>query len=243
MAKRTAATPRRGSDEDRADRRAAAEDAPKKAYRVRAGQTVTVGDPENEGSTITYAAGEEVELTDAEAKAMPWAVDTGERRARTGQNSRLKSRVKELEAEIERLKGNVEDQRKAKKDPGRQAAAESLKARGDNFMARNEPQIGSVPPDALDAHDRAVLAEEMGGDGDGGPLESDDELAGGMHGVARATAGGEGGSNRGGVAGTGAGGAAPMQQPGASTSQPFTGKPGESQRPGESQPSGGEEKK
>lgn len=215
-------------------RRAAAGDAegPKKKFRVRPGQTVTLGEDREDGTVmVSYSAGEEVELTDSQAKAMPWAVDIGERRARSGQPSRMKARMLELEAENNRLKAEAKARTK-KDDAGRKQAQESLLARGDNFIGRGEPQAGSVPAEVLDDHDRRLMADEFGF-GEGGDLESDDELAGGMHGIARGTAGAEGGKS-------GATGAIPGQTGtgNAPASQPAKLEPGQSQRPGESEPSG-----
>lgn len=208
-----------------ADRRkaAAVDDAEKKTkYRVKAGQTVTVGE-DRDGDTVmvSYGAGEEVELSDAQAKSMPWAVETGERRTRAGQPSRMKQQIEQLKAENERLKKEAKANAK-KDDPGREQARQSLLARGDNHIGRGEPQVGSVPAEVADAHDRALLNAELGLDND--DRETDDELAGGMHGMARETAGG--GKTTGTGTGTGPTGQASGEL-----------KPGESQRPGETDPS------
>lgn len=152
-------------------------------YRVKPGQSITLGETDDNGEPVqrVYRAGAEVSLTEEQAKAMPWAVEKGDRRSRSGQTSRLSKRVKELEAEIERLQ--ADSKTRSKEDPHREAAISSLKARGDNFIGRGEPQIGSVPPEAADLHDRALAEAEFGRN----TLKSDDEESG-MHGIARARA-------------------------------------------------------
>jgi hypothetical protein len=196
---------------------ASADSGATKTYRVKAGQTVQGGDPDNEGQLITYGEGDEVELTEKEAAAIPWAVESGDRRERGGQTSRLKQRISDLEAEIKRLNGDDKARRSAANDPKRAEAIESLKARGDNFIGRGEPEAGKVPPDVLDAHDAAVLRGEMG------ETETDDEAAG-MKGIARERAG--------------SGETKPVPGvEGAAASQPANVQPGQSQRPGSSEPS------
>jgi cell division protein FtsB len=151
-------------------------------YRVKAGQSVTIGETDDAGEPTqrTYRAGEQVQLTEKQAREMPWAVDTAERRKRSGQTSRLQKKVEQLEEQIERLKKGPP---KIKDDPLRENAIESLRQRGDNFSARGEPQYGSVPADAIDAYERGQIREEYGIE----DAESDDEAAG-MHGIGRARA-------------------------------------------------------
>jgi len=114
-----------------------------------------------------YEAGEEVDLTEEQAKAIPHAVDSGDRR-RSGQTSRLKKRIAELEAELEAAKTPP---KKAEDDPELEAAEESIALRGDNFAARGEPEAGKVPPEVADAHEKALAVAEFGPDAE----DSDDE--------------------------------------------------------------------
>lgn len=146
-------------------------------YRVRAGHHVTVGEVNADGENVTkgFGPGEEVELTDEQAKAMPWAVESGERR-RSGQTSRLKAKIADLEGQLKAKEEADKNKDAGKKDPGLAEAEASLRARGDNFMARGEPEVGKVPRDVEENFD--------GGIDDGSDIDPDD-AAGGMKGMAR----------------------------------------------------------
>ena len=168
--KQKAAIARRRKTADEAGTSRSAEaDESTKTYRVRPNNTVTLADPDNEGGTIVYEGGEEVELTEAQAKGMPWAVDSGERR-RSGQTSRLKQRIKELETELALAREGGAAKPK-EDDPELEAAEESIAMRGDNFIARGEPEIAKVPPDVVASHEKAMAAADFGPDA----VEGDDE--------------------------------------------------------------------
>lgn len=153
-------------------------------FRVRPGNTVTTVEEDAEGNrrTVIYSAGETVDLSAADAEAMSWAIEAGERR-KSGQTSRLKR-------QIDLLKQQIEDQRRlmaASKDPELQKAAESMRERGDNYIAKGEPTPGGVPASVIDAHERQLQADDFGlDDGQDGAEEIDpDKLSGGMHGLGK----------------------------------------------------------
>ena len=187
-------------------------------YVVKPGHTVTAGATDADGNPTqkTYAAGEALELTDDQAAAMPWAVEEqkGGGRERSGQTVRLQRKLRELEEENKRLKAEAEAVKKDKDSKEHKQAIQSLIDRADNFKGRGEPEVGKVPPDALDAFDNR-------GADDDEPLS--DEV--GMTGLERAKSGGE-------SAGTRASSPA-----GAVDSQPSTPKSGDSVAPGSSTPS------
>jgi hypothetical protein len=146
-----------------------AETETKKAYRVAVGHTVKHGTRGDDGerSSKTFKAGEELELTEAEAKRLGPAVESGDRRkGRDGQTTRLQRRIDEQQAEIDRLRGLL-DAPKQEDDPGREDAIQSLRDRGDNFEARGEPDPQRVAAHAIDAIETArdldaVSKEEVG---------------------------------------------------------------------------------
>lgn len=141
--------------------------AAKKKYRVASGQSITTRESVNGGDVgdVQYNAGDEIELTEAEAAKIPHAVESGERRTRSdGQTRRLKRQVAELEAENARLKADAETKANAKKDPQLAAALESIKNRGDNHAARGEPDPGKVPPEVVDAFDAQPAPEDAKSD-------------------------------------------------------------------------------
>ena len=203
-------TPRRSeNDDDAAEPRKASKMG---RYVVKPGQSVTTGGTDDNGdaTTITYEAGETVELSEEDADRMPWAVEKSGRK-RDGQSSRLAAKVKALEAEVARLKGDAAARKKDKGSKGQQAAAASLVARGDNFIGRGEPEIGKVPRELEDSLNSVI-------DDDGDDLPSTEEMSGGMKGLERG-GGGEGAHVE---TGTGSGPA----------STPADIKPGQSSAPG-----------
>lgn len=163
-----------------------AEKETKKKYRVKPGNTITVNEPDADGKAKlrVIEAGEEVSLTEEQAAGAPHALEVAERRRsrNDGQLTRAEKEIARLKAEIETLKQGPKDPRE---DPEYDNAVASLRKRGDNFMARGEPEIGKVPPSVIDDHDRAIARAESGKSLE--DLPSDDELAGGMKGLARGT--------------------------------------------------------
>jgi hypothetical protein len=204
---RTAAAKRRSTGDDDDDD--AKEPQPRAStaiqkYRVRPGQTVQHADTEDGENVVIYGEGEEVDLTEAEAQAMPWAVELPDEKKsprRSGQVSRLKRELQAKQQEMDRLKEENERLKNPDKDPNRKKAVESLLARGDNFIGRGEPDPDRVPREVVDAHDRRVLAEELGESGSRQAGQTDDELSG-MKGMARETAGSSGSSSTSGPAGS-----------------------------------------
>jgi hypothetical protein len=197
-----------------------------KQYRIKANHTLTVGSTDDDGnpSTEILTGGELVSLTDKQAKQCAHAIEEGERRraGRDGQTSRLKRKIAELEAQIEEHKAAAKA--RAKGDPNRDSAIESLKARGDNFIGRGEPDIGRVPPSVVDAFEQGQDDAEFA------DLESDTDVSG-MKGL---------GNER---------STDPANAPvvstvhGAKAAPVFEGEPGQSQRPGAAEPSGEPSKK
>lgn len=191
------------------------------SVRVKPGQTVIVGETNDDGEAVerVYRAGQTCSLSEDEVKARPWAFESGERRARSGQTTRLQKKVAELEAEIKRLKDAGKDA--GKPDPNRDAAIESIMARGDNYGGRGEPSLGSVPPDVVEqfesGRDAAFVAS-------GPSLDEETGYKG------RGAETGGTGDNR----------MPAVTTPGAAPSIPSNPGEGESVRPGTGEPSGGE---
>jgi hypothetical protein len=96
-------------------------------------------------------------LTEAQAAAIPWAVETGERR-RPGQQARLKRQIDRLNQQVREQEELL--RRAGKKDPELQKAIESIRARGDNYIARNEPDPNGAPRDVLDAFDGDIIGPD-----------------------------------------------------------------------------------
>lgn len=218
MAKSQAAGTRsKGQDETEDTGSSKRSAAGKKTYRVRPDNTITTAIPDGDGGQTlkVFGPGETVELSDADAAKMPYALDVAERRsARDGQTSRLKKRIAELEAELERQKEQAKTA--GKPDKNRPAAVESILARGDNHAGRGEPHFGSVP--AADVEAWEAGRDRSGFVGDEGPEVTLDEETG-MHGIGRASVSSPENAP---VVGSGHG----------PTSQPATLEQNESQRPG-----------
>lgn len=175
-----------------------------KTYVVKPGQTVQHGG--GDGGITTYVEGETLELSAKDADAMPWAVELEGSRARSGQTSRLKRQITDLQARIRELQADNDALSRGSDDPGLQEAKASIIGRADNFAARGEPTIGGVPNATMEAADRAFVADELGDVGKGfGDAER--EPAPTTTGVA-----------------------------GSPTSQPSTLKPGQTQNPGDNKP-------
>jgi hypothetical protein len=216
MAKTQAKTRRAAAD----DGTAAESKDTLKTYRVRPGNSLTLGEQGDDGNVmVTYGPGEEIEMSVADAEARPWcveAVDT--KKERPGQTSRLKKQVADLQKQIKELTSKQEAA--GKDDPGRKDAIASLIARGDNFIGRGEPEVGKVPPDVVDAHEAGLLQAEVGA----ASRSLADEV--GMKGLER----GGGGEQ------TGAGTTGGTPPAGSHPSTPANLKPGESVKPGDSKP-------
>lgn len=188
-----------------------------KTYRVKPGNSITLGEQGDDGNVmVTYGPGEEVEMSEADADARPWAVEAVDaKKDRPGQTSRLKKQISDLQDRIKQLESD--SKAKTTEDPEREKAIESLKNRGDNFIGRGEPEVGKVPPDAIDAHEAGLLQAEAG---DAGRKPLSDEV--GMKGLEREHGGGETHTT--------------SHVAGATESVPSSPQPGESVKPGESKP-------
>lgn len=185
--------------------------------RVKAGNRVTLMEKGDDGEPRErmYGAGATVKVSEEDIRIRPWAFEVGERR-RSGQTARLQKKVDELKAEIERLK--AEQKTAGKPDPNRAAAVESILARGDNYSGRGEPSLGSVPREVVEAHERGIdlsIRQPVG-------PTLDEET--GYKGIGREQASVSGETRTASVSG-------------GSPSNPSTLEPGQSQRPGDNEPS------
>ncbi len=150
---------------------------PRTKYRVKPGHSVTVATDEDDQFGLrrqqTYTEGQEVELTKDEFASAAHAVEKGERRS--GQTNRLKRQIERLEAQIKEQ--NELLKRAGKKDPEIENALKSIRQRGDNYMARGEPDPIRASSDAL-----AAFAAG-GGEFAEGSMLSPDELEEGVGGM------------------------------------------------------------
>lgn len=150
-------------------------------YRIAPGHTITTREEiSGEMQDVVYEAGEEIEISESELAKSPNAFLKSERRrSRDGQMSRLRQQVEQLQRENKDLKAR----KNAKNDPEFENATESLKARGDNYIGRGEPNPFGVPSSVLDEADRAIAMREAGLDDDVDDAADFEELSGGMKGL------------------------------------------------------------
>jgi len=117
-------------------------------FRVRAGNTLLFGTTDKDGKleSRSYGPGEEVELTEAQAKSSAHAIEKpgAKGKPKTLAERRLAAE-KEL-SEIARLEAE-QNRRSRKSDPGRAAAEESIRLRPDN-AASGIPSVGRIPAGA-----------------------------------------------------------------------------------------------
>jgi hypothetical protein len=196
-------------DRVRAERKPAEAAGGLKSYRVRAGHTVTVGE-ERDGGTVMmeYGPGETVKMTEKDAKARPWAVEPAGKRSHAGQTSRLereiatlRARLRETEARAVSAERRAAGRGSSEEDGNREDALRSIRERGDNHAARNEPDPHNSARETRDQFDRDLDDAFVASGG-----ASDDELAEetGMRGMGRereetstSGSGTQGGENKG----------------------------------------------
>lgn len=160
-----AAAAKRDAAEEKADAKTVSR------YIVKEGHTLTLAEPGDDGNVmVIHEAGAEVELTKAEADAMPWAVEPAKAKSKqgTGQVRRLQRQMTALQQQMEALK--EENERLKAGDPHRAAAVESIRQRADNWQGRNEPAVNSVPRDVREAF-------ENGGGVSGGAVVPTEDLS------------------------------------------------------------------